>query len=138
LRPRNGRGARILFLPECFSMVGSRWQDTVAAGQSLDGEVISACKEMARTRGLWLSLGGFPEAMPDASVGKVYNTHIIVDNDGEIRGVYRKIHLFDVVSTQSGVQTAVSDPLARTVLRRFRTGRSCWKAGTRHQGTQSW
>lgn len=34
----------MLFLPECFSLVGEKWQDTVAAGQDLDGEIITAMK----------------------------------------------------------------------------------------------
>jgi hypothetical protein len=38
------RGAHMLFLPECFSLVGEKWQDTVAAGQDLDGEIITAMK----------------------------------------------------------------------------------------------
>lgn len=32
--------------------------------------------------------------MGDAS--HVYNTHLVIDNNGDVRGVYRKTHLFDV------------------------------------------
>ncbi|OAE27480.1 hypothetical protein AXG93_3911s1630 [Marchantia polymorpha subsp. ruderalis] len=47
-----------------------------------------------REAGLWLSLGGFQEKGPDA--GHLYNTHVVLDDAGGVRGVYRKIHLFDV------------------------------------------
>lgn len=42
---------------------------------------------------IWISYGGFHEKINDE---KVYNTHLIVDDQGEIRSIYRKIHLFDV------------------------------------------
>jgi predicted amidohydrolase len=43
---------------------------------------------------MWLSLGGFQEKGPDDS--HQYNTHVLIDDSGEIRSSYRKIHLFDV------------------------------------------
>lgn len=42
---------------------------------------------------LWLSLGGLHES---AGTDKVRNTHIVINDNGEIVGKYRKIHLFDV------------------------------------------
>ena len=42
--------------------------------------------------GLWLSIGGFHETGPDEA--HVYNAHVIMDETGDIRSVYRKIHLF--------------------------------------------
>lgn len=34
-----------------------------------------------------------------ATEKKVYNTHLIISASGDIEATYRKIHLFDVVST---------------------------------------
>lgn len=98
------KGAALLCLPECFSLVGSSWRETVAAGQSLDGPIVSEMRALAKEQGLWLSLGGFPEKRPpplntesgDEENEKIYNTHLIVDGKGDIQAVYRKIHLFDV------------------------------------------
>jgi len=42
--------------------------------------------------GLWLSIGGFHEKGPDET--HVYNAHVILDETGHVRSVYRKIHLF--------------------------------------------
>ena len=44
---------------------------------------------------MWLSLGGFHaqvENIPD----KRYNTHIIINEEGNIVQEYRKLHIFDV------------------------------------------
>ena len=99
----------MLCLPECFSYVGEKWQDTVAAGQSIDDEtgVIAEMRAHALENDIWLSLGGFPEIASEPeqhansgsgsnSHSRVYNSHLIVDNRGQISAVYRKIHLFDV------------------------------------------
>jgi len=91
-------GAGLLCLPECFSFLGRSWRETVAVGQALEGSVISEMRVLAKELKLWLSLGGFPEAVSSAERGdaKVYNTHVILDDDGGIQARYRKIHLFDV------------------------------------------
>ena len=44
--------------------------------------------------GLWLSLGGFHETGPDDE--HIYNTHVIVNSEGEQVVAYHKLHLFDV------------------------------------------
>lgn len=89
-------GAAMLFLPECFSFIGTKWQETVAAGEPLDGPCISHMQQLAREHKLWLSLGGFNEK-PAGEEEKVFNCHLIIDDQGATRAVYRKIHLFDVV-----------------------------------------
>lgn len=89
----------MLFLPECFSFVGNRWQETVAAGEPLDGPCISQVAALAREHKLWLSLGGFnekPVGSGEEDGGKVFNTHLVIDDEGMTRATYRKIHLFDV------------------------------------------
>lgn len=43
---------------------------------------------------MWLSLGGFHEL--SETEGKVHNTHIILDNQGDIKAIYRKVHMFRV------------------------------------------
>ena len=47
---------------------------------------------MTCAAGLWLSIGGFHEKGPDEA--HVYNAHVILDETGHLRSVYRKIHLF--------------------------------------------
>jgi len=57
---------------------------------------------IAKEADLWISGGGmhvsgaFPDSETDNEQERVYNTHVIVDSDGILRSLYRKIHLFDV------------------------------------------
>ncbi|GFR42671.1 hypothetical protein Agub_g3482, partial [Astrephomene gubernaculifera] len=87
-------GCRMLFLPECFAFIGASPAESLAAAQPLDGPLMTRYRELARSHGLWMSLGGFQETGPDPQ--HIYNTHVVVDAEGRMAAVYRKIHLFDV------------------------------------------
>ncbi|KAF6040482.1 hypothetical protein EB796_001195 [Bugula neritina] len=85
--------AQIAFLPEGFDNINRSRAESVEAAQSVSGPTISEYCAIAKANNMWLSLGGFKEK---SDVSKVYNTHLIVDPDGNIAGAYRKMHLFDV------------------------------------------
>jgi predicted amidohydrolase len=91
------RKAAMLCLPECFAYLGAAsvpTGNTVPMAEPLTGPLMSKYCGLARKHNIWLSLGGFQEKSdkPD----KQYNTHVIVNNQGNIVSSYRKIHLFDV------------------------------------------
>lgn len=85
--------AKFIFFPENFNFMG-RLGDSLKQAQSLEGEYMSKYKSLAKACNIWMSLGGFQETGPSSD--KHYNTHVIIDNFGEIKATYRKIHLFDV------------------------------------------
>lgn len=62
---------------------------TVSAGQPLNGPAMAKYRELARETKLWLSLGGFQEKGPDSE--HIYNTHVILNAEGEIASSYRKV-----------------------------------------------
>lgn len=98
------KGASMVFLPEGFDYIGSSREETLSLSESLEGEIISRFSEMARRLGVWLSLGGFHERGPNWETDKrIYNSHIIINNKGDIVSVYRKAHLFDVELPDKGV-----------------------------------
>eukprot|EP00761_Pharyngomonas_kirbyi_P013941 gb/GECH01013971.1/.p1 GENE.gb/GECH01013971.1/~~gb/GECH01013971.1/.p1 ORF type:complete len:285 (+),score=56.90 gb/GECH01013971.1/:1-855(+) len=88
-------GASAVFFPECFSFIGTSSSATVAAGTSLESDVFQEYRDLAKEHKVWISYGGFPEIVPNDET-RVYNTHTIIDEEGNIAANYRKIHLFDV------------------------------------------
>ncbi|XP_059498724.1 deaminated glutathione amidase isoform X3 [Stegostoma tigrinum] len=91
------RGAKFLFLPEAFDYVASSQEQTLSQAETLEGDLIQRYFRMARETGVWMSLGGFHERNPDWERDRrIYNTHILINNLGELAAIYRKTHLFDV------------------------------------------
>nr|DAD27877.1 TPA_asm: hypothetical protein HUJ06_029345 [Nelumbo nucifera] len=87
-------GAKLICFPENFSYMGAREGESLKIAENLDGPIMQGYCSLARESNIWLSLGGFQEKGPDDS--HLYNTHVLIDETGNIRSTYRKIHLFDV------------------------------------------
>lgn len=86
---------QFVFLPECCDFVGKNRQETLALSESLTpGKLLSRYCDLARRHGLWLSLGGLHELITGSD--KIHNSHVVINERGEICGKYRKLHLFDV------------------------------------------
>lgn len=98
------RGASMVFLPENFDYIGSSREETLSLSENLKGDTISQYTKLARKLGMWLSLGGFHERGHDwESDRRIYNSHIIINDKGDIISVYRKSHLFDVELPEKGI-----------------------------------
>ncbi|XP_069028303.1 deaminated glutathione amidase [Embiotoca jacksoni] len=98
------RGAGMVFLPEGFDYIGSSREETLSLSETLDGDIICRYTRLARKSQVWLSLGGFHERGHDwENDRRIYNSHIIINDKGDIISVYRKSHLFDVELPEKGV-----------------------------------
>jgi predicted amidohydrolase len=93
-------GARVLCLPEGCAGLGhpdkkrAVAEPSPAVGSAPDGPVLGGLAAIARARKLWLFAGGVALQGPDKA--RPYNAHVAFDDQGVVRAVYRKIHLFDV------------------------------------------
>ncbi|XP_023822117.1 deaminated glutathione amidase isoform X2 [Oryzias latipes] len=104
------KGASMAFLPEGFDYIGSSREETLSLSESLAGDTIAGYIKVARQLDVWLSLGGFHEQGPEWEREKrIYNSHIIINNKGDIVSVYRKSHLFDVKLPEKGISLMESD-----------------------------
>lgn len=108
VREAAGSGGQLICLPEMWPFIGPDAQQ-VEGAEDLDGPSVSAMRELARELGVWLFPGSFPER--SGSEGKIHNTAVAIDDSGELRGAYRKVHLFDVDIADSAVYLE-----SRTVL----------------------
>jgi deaminated glutathione amidase len=93
VRDAAGRGAELVVLPEKWSVLGTGEQMTAGA-EPLDGRFIGWAREVASELGIDLVAGSIVERVEGRS--KTANTSVHVGPDGEIRAVYRKMHMFDV------------------------------------------
>ena len=86
-------GATLIVLPEKWTAIGSDDQ-LRAAAQTLDGPAIEWARACARELAVDLLAGSITELLPGAE--KLANTSVHVGPDGELKAVYRKVHMFDV------------------------------------------
>jgi deaminated glutathione amidase len=93
VRQAVGRGAELVVLPEKWTVLGTPEQQAAGA-QTLDGPAVSWARAIAAELGIDLLAGSMRERVPGQDKGA--NTSVHVGPDGELKGVYRKIHLFDV------------------------------------------
>jgi predicted amidohydrolase len=97
-------GAELVVLPEKWSVMGTG-EHMAAGAQPLDGPAISWAQSVARELGIDLVAGSIVERVPGRE--KTSNTSVHVTPDGDVRAVYRKIHMFDV--EVDGVRYAESE-----------------------------
>ena len=104
-------GARLLAYPEVFACIAGR-EEKLRAAETLDGPVVSAFRERARHHGLTILLGSLHERIP-GEAERVYNTSVLIGEDGTLLARYRKGKLFDV--DLPGVRIRESDTIAAGV-----------------------
>ncbi len=107
VRAAAGAGARLIVLPEKWTVMGSA-EDLRAGAQPLDGSAISWARETARELRVDLVAGSIAElpaldpsedplgGSSSSSERRLSNASVHVGPDGEIKAVYRKLHMFDV------------------------------------------
>ncbi len=104
VREAAAKGAEIVALPEKWTVLGTG-EDLAAGAEPLDGPSVTWARSIARELGIDLVAGSFAERDPGAE--KLSNTSVHISPDGELRAVYRKLHMFDV--EVDGTRYAESD-----------------------------
>lgn len=87
-----GYGARLVALPEMFNCY-SALDEMVAKAEPVPGPTIDALAKEASRNNLFILCGSIIEATPG---GRGFNTSVMIGPEGDVLGIYRKIHLFDV------------------------------------------
>jgi deaminated glutathione amidase len=101
-------GAGLIVLPEKWTAMGSDEQ-LRAAAEPLDGPTVMWARELARELAVDLLAGSMLELQ--AGQARMANTSLHIDPQGEIRAIYRKLHMFDVdVGGRSYRESAIEEP----------------------------
>jgi predicted amidohydrolase len=107
-------GAELVVLPERLDIRGST-RDYLSGAEPLGGRPIEWARELARELGIDLVAGSVAERRDGHE--RVSNTSVHVGPDGEIRALYRKIHMFDVeVGGVEYRESESSEPAGEIVL----------------------
>ena len=85
------QGASLVVLPELFASLG-RTTAMRDAAEPFDGPTLAWARRLASASSCALVPGSFVERDGD----QLFNTTCLIDSTGEVRAIYRKIHLFDV------------------------------------------
>lgn len=99
-------GASMLFFPEysMFCAKMNRRSRNAQAAEPLSGPFVTALSQIAQEYGLWLAAGLYEQ-----TDGLPYNTIIVLDKDGVLRGVHRKTRLYDAFGYRESDECRAGD-----------------------------
>jgi deaminated glutathione amidase len=107
-------GATLVVLPEKWTSMG-REDALRAAAEPLEGPTLDWARTLAAELGIDLVAGSFLERVPGHE--KLSNTSVHVGPGGDVRAVYRKLHMFDVeVGGRRYMESALEEPGEEIVL----------------------
>lgn len=126
VRAAAGRGAELIVLPEKWCVLGTG-EDMARGAQGLDGRCIQWARAIASELSIDLVAGSIVERVEGQE--KFSNTSVHVGPDGDVQGVYRKLHMFDVevdgtVYAESDHEQAGSEIVVSTLAGGVRLGMS--------------
>uniref|UniRef100_A0A6A7FV78 Nitrilase and fragile histidine triad fusion protein NitFhit-like isoform X2 n=2 Tax=Hirondellea gigas TaxID=1518452 RepID=A0A6A7FV78_9CRUS len=100
-------GAQVVFLPEGCDYIASSRKESIAFAEELTGPFVQKLKDLAKKRKVWISAGGVHIKSEISKDGRLSNTHLLINCDGEICGSYTKAHLFS--NTVPGISINEAD-----------------------------
>ena len=109
-------GAELVCLPEyCGGLKSENGVLKPPAAPEASHPVLDALRGFARDAGVWMLIGSVAVDGPE---GRLINRGFLVDDKGEIRARYDKIHLFDVdlSETERYRESAVINPGGQAVV----------------------
>ena len=108
-----GRGAKFVVFPEIFMawLAPNEFKAEYArkVSQSLDGPFVRGLMRAAHDADLWVVSGMLETAIETEN--KVYNTTVVIDDQGKLVRAYRKTHLFDAFGFKESDVFATGDRL---------------------------
>ncbi|MFG2551677.1 carbon-nitrogen family hydrolase [Streptomyces sp. NPDC048581] len=88
---RGRTGDDLVVLPELWAAGAWAYDRWGRDAEAVDGPTAEVMSAAARQAGLWLHAGSIVERDAD---GTLYNTALLFDRGGDLRGSYRKIHRY--------------------------------------------
>ncbi|MAQ85918.1 MAG: amidohydrolase [Maritimibacter sp.] len=124
VRTAASEGAALVLTPEVTNCVSaSRARQQAVLQRQDDDATLAALRDLAAELGVWLNIGSLALKTDDPD-GRFANRSFLIAPDGRIAAWYDKIHMFDVVisDTESYRESAGYRPGDRAVLARTDIG----------------
>jgi deaminated glutathione amidase len=103
------QGGELVVFPE-ETMYGSPDEASLDdTAETLDGPFVERAQSLAREYGVAIVVGMHEKT--DDSLGRPYNTIIVVDRRGSLIGTYRKLHVFDALGYKESAHVLPGDQL---------------------------
>ncbi|MFF8476290.1 nitrilase-related carbon-nitrogen hydrolase [Streptomyces sp. NPDC015414] len=100
------KGDDLVVLPELWAAGAWSYDGWERDAEGVDGPTAQAVSAAARRARVWLHAGSIVERDED---GTLYNTALLFDRDGELRGRYRKIHRYGFDTGEATLMGAGAD-----------------------------
>jgi predicted amidohydrolase len=98
---RQVKGANLIILPELWNIGFLSFDQYQSEAEEKDGPTLTALRELARDKNIYLHTGSFVEKDQD----HFFNSSYLLSPEGEILANYRKVHLFGVESQEPQLLT---------------------------------
>ncbi len=102
LLERAGEDVELFVLPELWSAGYLAFKHYEELSEPIDGPTVSMCRRVAQKLGAWVHAGSFIERDDE---GRLHNTTVLIDPQGEVAQQYRKIHVFGYQSLEAKLLT---------------------------------
>jgi len=118
-RRASDAGARLLAFPENFMCPRPLdAQELRELSETADGPFVGGMGACARRHGLWLV---FTMSETNPAGGPPFNTAVVIDDAGSVRGTYRKCHLYDAHAVRESDRMSAGTALCAPILTPFCT-----------------
>ncbi|VDN24093.1 unnamed protein product [Dibothriocephalus latus] len=103
------QGAEMVFLPEAADFIAGSQKESFQLAETMDGKFLTSVRNLAERLGIWISVGFHRKPQVTEEDQRLFNSHVVIDNTGGIRGLYDKTHLFgldlnrEVTTRQSAI-----------------------------------
>lgn len=94
-------GAQLVLTPEVSNCVSaSRTRQEAVLHTEAEDQTLAAVRAAARAHGVWVMLGSLALKTGDPD-GRFANRCLLIDDQGDVQARYDKIHMFDVILSDS-------------------------------------
>jgi len=107
IKEASRNNAKMIFLPEACDYIAESHSQLLELAEDLNGPLIANYVQFAQKYNIWLSIGGFHNKSPSGN--KIFNSHLLINSEGNICGQYDKTHLFDIEIPEKKIKLKESD-----------------------------